>query len=238
MSEIPGMGKLGYDRAIVTFSPDGRLFQVEYAREAVKRGSTSVAVTFNDGAVITAVRLTDPLSAAGAINDKIQQIDDHMALVSAGLLGDARVLIDKARVKAQVHRITYDEPIDTGSLVRFIADFKQAHTQYAGLRPMGVSFLIAGVNDAPALYETDQGGSIFQWNAHTIGRGSETIRKNLEKEWKPNMDRKAAVELAVSTLKKAEKDVPKDSVEVVVIDKQKGFQKLSGKERADALKGW
>lgn len=238
MPEIPGMGKLGYDRAIVTFSPDGRLFQVEYAREAVKRGSTSIGVTFEGGVVLAAVRLSDPLSAQGPINDKIQQIDDHIGLAAAGLLGDARVLIDKARTKAQIHRITYDEPIDVPGLVRFLADFKQAHTQYAGLRPMGVSFLIAGVNDTSHLFETDQGGSIFQWNAHAIGRGADVVKKGLEKEWKASLDRKGAIDLAVGALKKAEKDVPKDSIEIVVIDKQKGFQKLSGKERSDALKGW
>ncbi|MBI4017581.1 MAG: archaeal proteasome endopeptidase complex subunit alpha [Candidatus Aenigmarchaeota archaeon] len=238
MAEIPGMGKLGYDRAIVTFSPDGRLFQVEYAREAVKRGSTAIAVTFEDGVVLASVKIADALGAQSIVNEKIQQIDDHIGLVSAGLLGDARVLIDKARVKAQMHRITYDEAIDVPGVVRFLADFKQAHTQYAGLRPMGVSFLIGGVNDHAYLFETDQGGSIFQWNAHAIGRGAEIARKALEKDWKEKLDRKGAVDVAVSTLKKAEKDIPKDNVEIVVIEKGKGFQRIAGKERTDALKGW
>lgn len=238
MPEIPGMGKLGYDRAIVTFSPDGRLFQVEYAREAVKRGSTAVGVTFEGGVVLAAVRQADPLSTPGPVNEKIQQIDDHIGVVASGLLGDARVLIDRARVKAQVHRITYDEPIDTPGLVRFLADFKQAHTQYAGLRPMGVAFLIGGVNDVSYLFETDQGGSIFQWNAHVIGRGADAVRKNLEKEWKERLDRRTAIDMAVRTLKRAEKDIPKENIELVIVDKEKGFQRLSGKERSDALKGW
>ncbi|QQG40314.1 MAG: archaeal proteasome endopeptidase complex subunit alpha [Candidatus Aenigmatarchaeota archaeon] len=229
---------MGYDRAIVTFSPDGRLFQVEYAREAVKRGSTAVGITFNGGVVLASVRLADPLSASGTTNEKIQQVDDHIGIVAAGLLGDARVLVDKARVKSQVHRITYDESIDVPGLVRFLADLKQAHTQYAGLRPMGVSFLIGGVNDNAYLFETDQGGSIFQWNAHVIGRGADIVRKGLEKDWKAGMDRKTAIDVAVRTLKKAEKDISKDNIEVVVVDKAKGFQKLSGKDRTEALKSW
>jgi len=232
---MPDMGKMGYDRAIVTFSPEGRLFQVEYAREAVKRGTTSVAVIFKNGVVLTAVRHINKLSAEDSINEKIQQIDEHIGVVSSGLLGDARIIIDKARIKAQIHRITYDEKIDVMSLAKYISDLKQMHTQYAGLRPMGVSFLIAGVNKRPALFETDPGGSIFEWKAQAIGRGVETARKVLEKEWKEGMSRDKALSLALKALKKAEKDAKKEDVEVAIID-EKGLFKYKGKEKVRLIK--
>jgi len=234
MEVMPDMGKLGYDRAIVTFSPDGRLFQVEYAREAVKRGSTSVAVVFKNGIVIIAAKHNDKLSAVNFQNEKIQQIDEHIGIVSSGLLGDARVLVDKARVKAQIHRITYEEPIDTISLTKYISDLKQMHTQYAGLRPMGVSFLIAGVDKNPFLFETDPGGSMFEWKAQAIGRGVEAARKVLEGEWKENMEKDKAISLALKALKKSEK-TGNESIELAIIDKN-GFKKYKGKEKLNLLK--
>jgi proteasome alpha subunit len=237
MEIMPDMVKMGYDRAIVTFSPEGRLFQVEYAREAVKRGSTSVVIAFKDGIVLVAAKHIDKLSLENSVNEKIQQIDEHIAVVSSGLLGDARVVIDKARIKAQIHKITYDEKIDTPTLAKYISDLKQMHTQYAGLRPMGVSFLIAGMNEKPVLFETDPGGSMFEWKAQAIGRGVETARKILEKEWKDNMNRDKAISLAVNALKKSEKGIGKEDVELAIIDR-KGLVKYKGKEKIKLLKGF
>ncbi|MCK4634646.1 MAG: archaeal proteasome endopeptidase complex subunit alpha [Candidatus Aenigmarchaeota archaeon] len=237
MEIMPDMGKMGYDRAIVTFSPEGRLFQVEYAREAVKRGSTSIAMIFNNGIVLVAARPVDKLSVENSINEKIQQIDEHIGIVSSGLLGDARIIINKARVKAQIHKITYDEKIDTPTLAKYISDLKQMHTQYAGLRPMGVSFLITGMDDKPVLFETDPGGSLFEWKAQAIGRGVDTARKTLEKEWKANMDRDKAISLALKALKKAEKGIRKEDVEISIIDK-KGLVKYKDKEKMKLLKSF
>ncbi len=237
MEIMPDMGKMGYDRAIVTFSPEGRLFQVEYAREAVKRGSTSVAVTFSNGIVLVAARPIDKLSVENSVNEKIQQIDEHIGIVSSGLLGDARIIIDKARVKSQIHKITYDEKIDTPALAKYISDLKQMHTQYAGLRPMGVSFLIVGMDEKPVMFETDPGGSMFEWKAQAIGRGVETARKVLEKEWKTNMDRDKAISLALKALKKAEKGIRKEDVEISIID-EKGLVKYKDKEKMKLLKNF
>lgn len=237
MEIMPDMGKMGYDRAIVTFSPEGRLFQVEYAREAVKRGSTSVAVAFRNGVVLVAARSVDKLSVENSVNEKIQQIDEHIGVVSAGLLGDARVIIDKSRIKAQIHKITYDEKIDTPTLAKYISDLKQMHTQYAGLRPMGVSFLIVGMDGAPLIFETDPGGSMFEWKAQAIGRGVETARKILEKEWKDGMDREKAISLALRALEKAEKDIRKEDIEIAVID-EKGLIKYKDKDKLKLLKAF
>ncbi len=237
MEVMPDMSKMGYDRAIVTFSPEGRLFQVEYAREAVKRGSTSVAVIFKEGIVLVAARHIGKLTAENSINEKIQKIDNHIGAVSSGLLGDTRIIIDKSRTKAQVHNITYDEKIDTPTLARYISDLKQLHTQYAGLRPMGVSFLIVGMDEEPSIFETDPGGSMFEWKAQAIGRGVEKAKKILEKEWKENMDKDKAISLALKALKNSEKDIKKDHIEVAIIDRE-GLKKFKGKEKANLLKGF
>ena len=237
MEMMPDMGKMGYDRAIVTFSPEGRLFQVEYAREAVKRGSTSVAVIFDGGIVMVAARYVDKLSAENSVNEKIQPIDKHIGVVSSGVLGDARVVIDKGRVKSQIHKVTYDEKIDTPTLSKYISDLKQMHTQYAGLRPMGVSFLICGMDEEPYIFETDPGGSMFEWNAQAIGRGVDTAKKVLEKGWKDGMSKDKAVSLALKALKKAEKDIEKDNVEIALLDKN-GLKKAKGKEKSKLLKGF
>ena len=234
MDVMPNVSKMGYDRAIVTFSPNGRLFQVEYAREVVKRGTTCIGVTYKDGVVMIAAKHEDKLFAENAQNDKIQQIDDHIAVVSSGLLGDARVIVEQARVKAQVNRVTYEEAIDTPSLAKYIANIKQAHTKYGGLRPMGVSFLIAGVNSEPYLFETDPGGSMFEWKAHVIGRGSEAAKKVLDKEWKEGIEKEKAIGLAIKAIKKGEKNI-KENLEIAVIDKN-GLKKYKDKEKLNLLK--
>jgi proteasome alpha subunit len=227
--------KLGYDRTIVVFSPDGRLFQVEYATEAVKRGTTSLGVVFQDGVVLAAFRYVDKLSVINQKNEKIQQVDEHLGITSAGLSGDARVLIDRARVKAQVYRITYGEPIDTQSLIKFIADIKQWHTQYAGLRPMGISFLVAGPE--PALFETEPSGAVYEWKAQAIGRGRDAAAKILVSRWREDLDEQKAIALALKALRAGEKEIEKRNIELAVIRKGK-FYKLHGKDLMVALKSW
>lgn len=235
MEVMPNVSKMGYDRAIVTFSPDGRLFQVEYAREVVKRGTTCIGVTYKEGVVMVAAKHEDKLFAKNAQNDKIQQIDNHIGVVSSGLLGDARVLVEKARVKAQINKVTYEEPIDTPSLAKYIANIKQAHTKYGGLRPMGVSFLVGGVNKRPYLFETDPGGSMFEWKAHVIGRGAEKAKKTLKKEWKEGMSKEKAIKLAVKAIKKGEKNLKKENIEIAIIDEE-GLKKYKDKEKLNLLK--
>lgn len=222
-------GKLGYDRTIVVFSPDGRLFQVEYAKETVKLGSTALGLVYKNGVALAATKQKGPL-AVSREDEKVQELDSHIAATFAGLTADARTLIERARVKGQIYRITYDEQIDVSSLVRFIGDMKQSHTQYAGLRPVGISFLIGGFDGEPSLYETDPGGTVFEWTAQAIGRGTEIARKVLEDEWKPGMTKDEALSLALKALKKAEKRVEVDTLEVVTIDPN-GQKRLSPAER-------
>lgn len=228
-------GKLGYDRAIVVFSPDGRLFQVEYAREAVKRGPTSLGITYKKGVVFAGIKHVDELSMENGENKKIHQIDEHIGVATSGIIADSRVLVDKARIKAQVYKITYDEPIDVYSLVKEIADLKQMHTQLAGLRPMGVSLLVGGVNDKDSsLFETDPGGAMFGWKAQAIGKKSSEVRDFLKKKWKENLTREKALSLAVKALKKAEKDLNEKTLDLAYIEKE-GFERLGNKEKKKHL---
>ncbi len=227
---------MGYDRAIVTFSPDGRLFQVEYAREAVKRGSTSLALVFRDGVVFAALRNLQPLSVPNAGSDKIHQIDDNLAAAMSGFLADGRVLIDTARIKAQIHRITYDEPLDVLGCVREISDRMQIFTQYGGVRPFGVALLVGGVDErGPQLFEVDPSSAYYGWKAHVIGRGSEKSIKVLRKEWKEGLDEKSAIKLILKALRAGEKDAKVQEVELAVVDGS-GFRKYTGVDEPKFIK--
>ncbi|MFQ5800830.1 MAG: archaeal proteasome endopeptidase complex subunit alpha [Candidatus Hydrothermarchaeales archaeon] len=226
------MPSMGYDRAITVFSPDGRLFQVEYAREAVKRGTTSIGLKCKGGIVLAIdKRVTSKLVEAGSL-EKIYQIDDHIGAATCGLVADARVLVDKARIEAQVNRITYNEPIDITVLVKKICDFKQLYTQHGGVRPFGVALLIAGVTDVPRLFETDPSGALIEYKATAIGSGRNTAMEIFEEKYKEEMDINGAIDLALETLYKVtEEKISETTVEIAVIDsKTKTYRKLSPEE--------
>ena len=156
---------MGYDRAITTFSPDGRLFQVEYAREAVKKGGCVVSICLNKKEKMIIFCTKKRQSNIVLSIEKIFKIDDHIAAASAGLIADARLLIEDSRIKAQQNQIMYDEPISVFALAKYIADKKQVYTQYAGVRPYGVSLLIGGINNKARLYETDPSGFMVEAKA-------------------------------------------------------------------------
>ena len=195
-------GQMAYDRAITVFSPDGRLFQVEYAREAVKRGTTTVGLKFKNGVVLIvdkriASRLMEPKSI-----EKIFQIDGHIGCATSGLVADARVLVDQARVTAQVNRITYDEDISVEMLVKKICDYKQNFTQYGGARPFGTALLIAGVDDQGMhLFETDPSGALVSYKAGAIGAGRAVVMDFFEEKYEENMEQDDAVVLGLLALK-------------------------------------
>lgn len=231
MQQVPSGNYMAYDRTIVVFSPDGRLLQVEYAREAVKRGSTAVGVKTKDAVILGSVKKINTLGVTES-NRKIYEIDSHAGLVSSGLLSDARDLVEASRVKAQVNKITYGEPISVPSLTRHVCDRMHMVTQYAGMRPFGVGLLIGGVNDKPALFETDPSGTMIEWKAQAIGRGAEKARKVLEKDFRDNMDTASGVKLildALSTGEKGEKETGDENVEVAIITAN-GFRYLTPEE--------
>ena len=192
---------MGYDRAITMFSPDGRLLQVEYAKKTVRQGSTAIGMACRDGVLlITDKRVVDVLVVPEAV-EKVFEIDEHIAATAAGILSDARVLMERAQLRAQQHRVTYDSPIDSLTVVKDISNLKQICTQSGGLRPFGVSLLIAGVDDmGPRLFETDPTGIFFQYRATVIGEGETEIEEMLKKEYKPEMSLQDGIKFGVKSL--------------------------------------
>ena len=194
---------MGYDRAITMFSPDGRLLQVEYAKKTVRQGSTAIGMVCSDGVLLVAdKRVVDSLIVPESV-EKIWQIDDNIGAAASGILSDARVLIDRAQLKAQQHRVTYDSEIDTLTIVKDICDLKQICTQSGGLRPFGVSVLIAGIDDStPKLFETDPIGIYFQYRATAIGEGEIEVEEILHSEYKPDITVEDGLRLSLKSLKK------------------------------------
>ncbi|WP_436930974.1 archaeal proteasome endopeptidase complex subunit alpha [Halosimplex halobium] len=211
-----------YDRGTSIFSPDGRLYQVEYAREAIKRGTASVGVRTADGVVLAADRqVRSPLVEKGSI-EKLHRVDDHIAVASAGHVADARQLVDYAREQAQVNRLRYDEPIGVESLAKEVTDYIQRYTQSGGVRPFGVALAIGGVDPdgTPKLFETDPSGTPYEWQATAIGGNRERLMGFLEDEYREGMDLDAGVALALEAIGEGDEDrtVDSEAVEVTVVD--------------------
>jgi len=231
-------GHMAYDRAITVFSPDGRLFQVEYAREAVKRGTTTVGVKFKDGVVlIVDKRLSSKLIEPGSI-EKIFKIDSHIGCATSGLVADARALVDRARIECQVNAFNYGEDLALESLVKKICDFKQSYTQYGGVRPFGTAMLIAGIDAAgPHLYETDPSGAMMAYKAGGIGAGRNEVMEVFEKDFKENMTQNQAISLGLKALSAAnENNLKSDIIEIAIINPEKEFHTLNSDEVGKAVK--
>ncbi|MEK6947219.1 MAG: archaeal proteasome endopeptidase complex subunit alpha [Nanoarchaeota archaeon] len=194
---------MGYDRAITMFSPDGRLLQVEYAKKTVRQGSTAIGMVCSDGVLLVAdKRIVDSLMVPESV-EKIWQIDENIGAAASGILSDARVLIDRAQLKAQQNRVTYDSEIDTLTIVKDICDLKQICTQSGGLRPFGVSILVAGIDEStPKLFETDPIGIYFQYKATAIGEGEVEVEEILHNEYKSELTIEDGLKLSLKSLKK------------------------------------
>ena len=218
----------GYDIGITIFSPDGRLFQVEYANEAIKQGTTAIGVKCPEGVVLIAEKRVSPLQIPSTA-EKIFIIDKHVGATIAGLTADAAVLVDHGRVQSQISRLTYDEPIDIKALVKKICDLKQTYTHNAGVRPFGVAFLIAGVDKEPKLYMTAPSGAFTGYSAQAIGAGAQSVREKLETEYKPDLTLEQSITLALQCLKEVT-DGELDPVKVdmaLVTTKDKEFKVVS-----------
>ncbi len=195
---------MGYDRASTLFSPDGHLLQVEYAEKTVRLGTASIGMTCSDGVLIVAdKRIKEELIVKESAS-KIYEIDSHVIASAAGILSDARVLIERAQLLAQQHHVTYDSAIDIESVVKEMADLKQASTQYGGLRPFGISIMTAGVNTDSSckLFVSDVTGNYFSYYATAIGENDDKIREMLNHEYKQNMTIGQGVKIALAIFKK------------------------------------
>jgi len=228
----------GYDMAITQFSPEGRLFQVEYAIEAVRRGTTAIVCRNKNSVVFTVEKKSSELQEVIG-SEKIFKIDDHIGVAIAGLTSDARVLIDRARIQAQVNLLNYDEKISVKDSTLNICEYKQVFTQNAGVRPFGVSFLVAGIdNDStPSLFLTDPSGAMWGYKAFAIGAGATEARAYLEEHYKEEMSDEELKLLPLKALKELMGDnLDKNTCDVAFILKEdKTFKLLSLDEKEEIL---
>ena len=193
---------MGYDRTATMFSPEGHLLQVEYAEKTTRLGSPSIGMVCSDGVFIIAdKRIEDKLIVSKSAN-KIYEIDSHVIASIAGIVSDARVLIEKSQILAQQHRVTYDSPIEPEILIKEISNLKQQFTQYGGARPFGVSLMIAGINKKnPELYTSDVTGNYFSYNANAIGENDDKIKEKLREKYSKDITIKKGVKLSLSIFK-------------------------------------
>lgn len=194
---------MGYDRAATMFSPDGHLLQVEYAEKTVRLGSASIGLACKDGVlIISDKRIRDKLIAPESAS-KVFEVDEHVMLTSAGILSDARILTDNAQVLAQQNRVTYDSPIEPISVIRMLADKKQMATQYGGLRPFAVAFMLGGVSKGKVhLYASDVTGNYYAYKANAIGEDDEKVKEILRADFDENMSVEEGLKFAMKVFKK------------------------------------
>ncbi|HJT49600.1 MAG TPA: archaeal proteasome endopeptidase complex subunit alpha [Nitrososphaeraceae archaeon] len=211
----------GYDRAITVFSPDGRLYQVEYAIETVRRGTLAIGVKSKTGVILAVEEKARKLQMT-SVTQKIFQVDDHIGVAAAGYIPDARTQVDHARFFAQSNRLIYDEPVDVEAVAKNIADMAQQFTQYAGVRPFGVALILAGVDkNGSALYLTDPSGTYIGYDAVAIGAGSDQVTEFLEKSYKDDISMEDASALAIESIYLVSEDkTGTRHIKMAVIDDQ------------------
>lgn len=229
-----------YDRAITVFSPEGRLFQVEYAKEAIKKGATAIGAEYKSGVIIGIDKqVSSDLEKKESI-EKIHRIGEHVGAATSGLVADGRKLIDYARVAAQQEKMTYNQKIDITKLTKEVCDLKQKYTQYGGTRPFGVSLIIAGVDEESGkhLYTTYPSGAFMEYKAAVIGSGEEDLRPYLEREYDEGMNRDQAIKFVLDALKEAKGDeFNEKTAEIAYItEKDKQFEKLTEEDVAKHVK--
>ncbi|KAL5277781.1 PSMA7 family protein [Megaselia abdita] len=193
-----------YDRAVTIFSPDGHLLQVEYAQEAVRKGSTAVGIRGTNCVVLGVEKKSVAKLQEERTVRKICLLDNHVVMAFAGLTADARILINRAQVECQSHKLNVEDPVTLEYITRYIAGLKQKYTQSNGRRPFGISCLIGGFDfdGTPHLYQTEPSGIYYEWMANATGRSAKTVREFLEKNYKEEeiIDEDSAVKLAIKAL--------------------------------------
>lgn len=233
-----------YDRGVNTFSPEGRLFQVEYAIEAIKLGSTAVGIQTPTGTVLAVEkRLTSPLLEPSSI-EKIMEIDSHMGCAMSGLTADARTLIEHARSETQYHRFNYNEAMSIEATTQAVCDlalrFGESDEDSMS-RPFGVALLIAGWDEnGPSLYHTDPSGTFVRYEAKAIGSGSEGAQTALQESYTKTLTLEEAEALALSVLKQVmEEKISSDNVEIACVSEKSGKPQfhIYGKEELEVLIG-
>ena len=212
-----------YDRGVNTFSPEGRLFQVEYAIEAIKIGTTAIGICTSEGVVLAVEkRLLSPLQEPSSV-EKIYEADSHVGIAMSGLSADARTLVNHARSESQYHRFTFNEPMPVESLTQAVCDlalnFGEGDEETTMARPFGVALLVAGWDHkGPVLYHTDPSGTFTRFDAKAIGAGSEGAQTALQEQFHKNLTLVEAETMAISILKQVmEEKLDETNVEVASV---------------------
>ncbi|MHA1606004.1 MAG: archaeal proteasome endopeptidase complex subunit alpha [Candidatus Freyarchaeota archaeon] len=209
-----------YDKTIAMFSPEGRIFQVEYSKNAVRRGAPALGIRAKDGAVLAGVkRRHDRLLED---YDKIVMIDEHIGAVGAGYMSDSRVLMDAARNIAQRYRLTYGEKIKLEFLARRLSSIMQQYTQFGGTRPFGCALIFGGVDaEGAKLMLIDTSGAAISYMATAIGENEDKATEYLKEKYRRDMSTNEAIRLAMQTLIKITDKLSPDQVEIAVIEEKK-----------------
>ncbi|MEO9309796.1 MAG: archaeal proteasome endopeptidase complex subunit alpha [Nitrososphaera sp.] len=222
----------GYDMTPTMYSPDGRIYQVEYAIETVKRGTLAIGIKSKDGVVMAVEEIPRKLQVSG-VTQKIFQVDDHIGVAAAGYIPDARVQVDDARTFSQSHKLIYDEQVDVETVAKHLADRCHQYTQYSGVRPFGVALIIAGVDQRGNLiYVTDPSGTYVSYSAVAIGANAEEVNSFLEKNYKDEMSLDDTIALAIAAidLKTEQRDGTKHIKAAKITKDKKILEKLSDAE--------
>jgi len=219
-----------YDRGAM-FSPDGRLFQVDYAREAVRRGATSIGLTSSEEVILIAHKnITDPLAIPSTVQ-KIFKIDANIGVTYSGLVSDGLHLINLMRSHTQTHRMIYDETESIEAISKEIAEEMQIATQYGGLRPYAISLLVGGFDKIPKLFEIDAGASFLGYRADAIGQGKQKAQELLTKEYKEDMSLEEGVALGLSVIKRTvEQKINEFNIDIATVSKKEGYKQWTPEE--------
>lgn len=223
------MASRGYDMTPTMYSPDGRIYQVEYAIETVKRGTLALGILSKDGVILAVEEKPRSLQTAN-VTQKIFQVDFHIGVAAAGYIPDARVQVDSARFFSQGNKMTYDESVEVATVAKHLADQSHQFTQYSGVRPNGVALIIAGIDQkGESIYVTDPSGTYVQYAAIAIGAGSDDVNAFLEKHYNKDMslDDAAALAIAAINLKAEQKDGVNHVKMAKITVQEKTFEKIS-----------
>ena len=226
------MASRGYDMTPTMYSPDGRIYQVEYAMETVKRGTLAIGIKTKQG-VIMAVEEKPRALQTSNVTQKIFQVDFHIGVAAAGYIPDARVQVDNARLFSQGNKMTYDESVEVATVAKYLADQSHQYTQYSGVRPNGVALIISGVDQkGESIYVTDPSGTYVQYAAIAIGAGSDEVNAFLEKHYDIEMSLEDAASLAIAAINlKAEQKEGLGHIKMAkVTTEKKSFEKVSESE--------
>ncbi|MBI3623932.1 archaeal proteasome endopeptidase complex subunit alpha [Candidatus Pacearchaeota archaeon] len=231
---------MGYDRTATMFSPEGTILQVEYAEKAVRHGSSSIGIVCADGILLLAdKRIEDKLIVQKSAS-KIYEVDSHIIASIAGIISDARVLVERAQLLSQQHRVTYDSPIEPELTIKEVCNVKQQFSQWGGARPFGASLMVAGLNGKkPELFTSDVTGNYFNYHANAIGENDEKIREKLRERYKGDLTVKKGAKIALDIfeeIKEKKFDISKFELAYIKIDEGK-IVRLEGEEIKSFVKG-